>query len=298
MPRSTVLLSEPASSSDVRRAMPAFLRPAVDIADANGYVIYDGPARWSGERIVVIATGYDRPSANSKTGPMIQTWILHAGMNPVAAVKSGADSVICGAGEHACSFRPAVARELGADAIGTCYVNHGQGPASVWAAWQRGRYPGLAPRTAGERSRLAGTTGRPIRLGAYGDPGMVPVAVWRELLAGSGGARTGYTHQWRRAPWLRTVCMASVDSAEERTAARELGWRTFRVVHSVEELGAGEISCPASEEAGHRTRCSDCRLCDGRRASSDRRADIAIIDHGPTSELRARLRRESKEGTS
>jgi hypothetical protein len=239
----------------------------------QGYELWRGPARYSRDQIVVIATGYGRPSTNEKTGAMIQTYILVSDVDPVEAVRTGADGSICGAGDHACSFRPAIA---GPNDSAACYVNKGHGPLAVWRAWTRDRYPILEPAEAGAR---AAALGRPIRIGTYGDPAMVPVAVWRALLqgAGSSGRHTGYTHQWRRAPFLRGLCMASVDNPRERDEARALGWRTFRVG---DEILAGEINCPASAEAGKRTTCEHCKLCNGSRGAGDRRADIAIRAHG------------------
>jgi len=242
-------------------------------APVTGFELWRGPARYSREEIILVATGYGRPSTNEKTGAMVQTYILVAGIDPVEAVKTGADGSICGAGEHACSFRPAIAGPADSAA---CYVNKGHGPLTVWRAWTRGRYPIVDPAAAGAR---AADLGRPIRIGTYGDPAMVPVDVWRRLLQGAGstGRHTGYTHQWRRAPFLRALCMASVDSPAERNEARAAGWRTFRVG---DDIGAGEISCPASIEAGKRTTCEHCRLCNGSRGPSDGRADIAIRPHG------------------
>lgn len=248
------------------------LEPAgrVSAPPVQGFELWRGPARFTRAPIVVVATGYGRPSTNEKTGAMIQTYILCQDESPVDAVKSGADAAICGD----CAFRPAIA---GPNNAAACYVNKGHGPLAVWRAWTIGRYPELEPADAGAR---AGTLGRPIRIGTYGDPAMVPVSVWRKLLAGAGGRHTGYTHQWRRAPFLRGLCMASVDSAEERLEASRLGWRTFRVAVEHEPADAGEITCPASIEAGKRTQCARCGLCDGSRGATDRRKSIVIQPHG------------------
>lgn len=241
------------------------LQPAPQLR-AQGFVLWSGPARYTRAPIVLIATGFGRPSTNEKTGPMIQTYILCEDVSPVDAVKTGADESICGD----CAFRPLLA-DKGAPA---CYVNKGHGPLAVWRANTVGRYPGLEPAAAGA---LAAQLGRPIRVGTYGDPAMVPVGVWRRLLAAAGGRHTGYTHQWRRAPFLRGLCMASADSESDMRDARAAGWRTFRVGL---EPAEGEIVCPASIEAGKRTTCAQCGLCDGSRGSDDRRKSIVIRPHG------------------
>lgn len=239
-----------------------------------GYVIYDGPARYTRERILVIATGYGESSTNEKTGPMVQTWILTADECPIEAVRSGADVSICGD----CAFRP-----LAAGDGPRCYVSTFRGPQAVWRTWARGRYLPTSPHAAGV---IARESGKAIRIGAYGDPAMAPVRVWRDLAHAADGKITGYTHQWRRAPFLRDLCMASVNNERELHEAHSLGWRTFRVVAGTAELDRGEISCPASDEAGHRTTCARCGLCNGARTASDRRKSIAIIDHGPTARRR------------
>lgn len=247
------------------------------MSEVDGAVLWSGPSRIDGAPVVVIATGLGRASENDKTGAMVQTWILRADMHPVEAVQTGADEAICGD----CPLRPLNARQAKGAAM--CYVNKGFGPASVYRAYLAGSYPVLSPARV---KRLAAAAGRPIRFGAYGDPAAAPLSVWRAL---DGGKRhTGYSHQWRRFRGFRSLTMASADSlADARTAWRR-GWRTFRVISSVDEVQANEILCPASAEAGKRTSCDKCGLCDGARAG-DRRKSIAIVDHGPTAKRPRKL---------
>jgi hypothetical protein len=157
-----------------------------------------------------------------------------------------------------------------------CYVNKGFGPAAVYRTFLTGAYPVA---TAREVKRLAESRGLPIRFGAYGDPGAAPLELWRAL---DGKRHTGYSHQWRRFSGLRRLTMASADSLADAREAWARGWRTFRVIRSVDELEPNEILCPASAEAGKRTTCAECGLCNGAR-DGDRRKSIAIVDHGPTS---------------
>jgi hypothetical protein len=93
--------------------------------------------------------------------------------------------------------------------------------------------------------------------------------VWRELLSTAAGF-TAYTHAWRRpqARAYQDFCMASVDTLPEQAEAAAAGWRTFRVRQRDEALQADEVACPASEEAGHRTVCASCELCQGARAAA------------------------------
>ena len=57
------------------------------------YILYKGPSIIDGQPIVAIAM-YSK--ANTKTGPVVQTYILVDGMPPLEASKTGADVSICG----------------------------------------------------------------------------------------------------------------------------------------------------------------------------------------------------------
>ncbi len=64
---------------------------------SNGVTLYRGPSALDGSPIVAIATGIKRPSANAKTGAMVQVWILpDNGENPLESVRSGEDASVCG----------------------------------------------------------------------------------------------------------------------------------------------------------------------------------------------------------
>lgn len=229
----------------------------------TGYVIYHGPSQLDGQSIVVIAiTG----SSNRKTGDMVQTYIMRSDVAPLNALASGQDVSICGD----CKHRPSNG--------GACYVNVGHGPRSVYAAYLRGNYPSLTHDTA---FILSLGVGRMVRLGTYGDPAAVPFRVWNALTSSAQGV-TGYTHQWKHASALRTLCMASVDSPHEKAQAQALGWRTFRIrADESESLMHRESVCPASEEAGKKLTCMECGACNG--IGSGRRGSIAIIVHGAKS---------------
>ena len=206
---------------------------------ANGTILYRGPSLFDGADVVCIAIGLKHSSSNRKTGGMLQTYILRTDISPVLAVKMGLDASIC----HDCD-----ARGDGTGKGRWCYVNLGQGPRSVWDAYSRGVYS-----FAESIDDVGG--GRMVRVGTYGDPAAVPADVWTQLLSRAAG-HTGYTHQWRRAPQLASICMASADSREDSLEAWGAGWRTFRVA---DVPGEGEIECPSSRGV----QCVDCRLCDG-----------------------------------
>jgi hypothetical protein len=222
---------------------------------ASGYILHQT------NEIVVIASGFKRKSANRKTGNMVQIWILRSDVSPVDAVKSGQDAAICGTCPH-----------RGDRATGrkrSCYVNVGQAPNAVYRAFKRGSYS-LLPLS--DYAQVF--AGRAVRFGAYGDPAMIPLAIV-ESISGIATKHTGYTHQWARAEWLKPYVMASCDTPAEFSQAAHHGWRTFRVAAKLESL-PGEILCPASTEAGNRTQCAKCGLCNGAGSSKS----IFIPVHG------------------
>lgn len=229
----------------------------------NGVVLYRGPSAIDGKPIIVIATGLKGKSANSKTGAMVQTWILAADVSPLEALRTGADVSICGGCIHRpTSFDGATWKDR------SCYVNVAQAPLNVWKTAGRGRYS--------ETWNSATFAGRYVRLGSYGDPAAVPVSVWATVLEEADGW-TGYTHQARN-PKLRGVlewCQVSADSLGDAQAALAAGCGSFRVLAADEQPAAFETVCPASEEAGRKATCETCRMCSGRTGQA-----IAINAHG------------------
>ena len=235
---------------------------------SNGIEIWRGPSELDGSPIMLIATGLKASSLNTKTGNMIQTWILRSDMSPVEAVKTGADLAICGDCKH-----------RGGEVDGVhgikraCYVTVWQAPRSVFESHGRGIYP--RPMRGETRALFAG---RSVRLGAYGDPAAVPLYVWRNVLRDIGSV-TGYTHAWRNCdPGFARYCMASADSAVEKLEAESKGYRAFRVKLATDPRLPGEVSCPASKEAGQKTNCAACKACGGMFAKA--RAGIVIDAHG------------------
>jgi hypothetical protein len=229
----------------------------------SGSIFYRGPSQLDGAPIVGIAIV---SSSNRKTGNMVQTYIIRSDVHPLDALASGADASVCGD----CKHRPISG--------GACYVNVGQGVASVYGAFTRGRYPDSLA------SAAAACNGRMLRLGTYGDPMAIPAPVW-QALASSAAGRTGYTHQWLNADVsdsqrteISHLCMASADTETEAEMAHSIGLRTFRVRRPTDAVLPGEFVCPASEEAGKRKTCATCGACDGTR--ENRGASAVIIAHG------------------
>lgn len=219
--------------------------------NSNGYILWKGPSQIDGTPIVVIATGFDDAgSQNSKTGGMIQTWILRQDMNPWEAVKAGLSSAVCGSCDHQKFLAD------GSPGLDTCYVRVYQAPYAVYECWKRGRY---APLPSADVLR-----GLKLRLGSYGDPAAAPASMWAPLVDVT-EAHTGYTHQWRQ-PWaspFKELCQASCDGMRDYIEATADGWGTFLVVPAGTKAPKGAQRCPASAEAGHKTTCFACTACDG-----------------------------------
>jgi hypothetical protein len=216
--------------------------------NTNTLCVFDGPSLLDGVRTIVLVSGYDTPSINSKTGDMLQAYILRADMLPSDAAAIGADETVCGQ----CAMRPIIVKAMrlrGSKDI-PCYVDKVRGPDGVWKSWAAGNVEYVTPSEAAaryaklrrcpgpcdndckldhshlyaaaypksgnhSRKRCAAighaTTPVGFRDGAYGDPASVDAAIWRALHI-DGRKRTSYTHQWETAPELADVAMASIDS--------------------------------------------------------------------------------------
>ena len=243
------------------------LTRALRRGDYCGVVLYDGPSLIDGQPIVAIACRITEASENSKTGAMVQSFIMRRDVAPHLALKSGADSSVCGD----CPLRPIHKGPT------RCYVRVYQAPLSVFNAYHRGRY--AIPGVDFDSKLLPGLfAGLAFRIGTYGDPAAVPSPIWKRATRRV-RTRTGYTHQWRRriAVGLKSLCMASADSPADVLDANARGWRTFRVRKYDAPALASESVCPAALEGGRRTQCDRCALCRG--ASIDAR-NIVIADHG------------------
>jgi len=231
----------------------------------KSFIIYDGPSLIDGKPIVAIA---QVGSNNRKTGGgMVQTWILRSDVDPISASRTGEDVSICGDCPH--KGTPSE-KSTGWAKDRTCYVNLLFAPNGIYKAYKRGSYP----TAAGHDAIRAIGLGMGIRLGSYGDPMAVPPAIW-ESLTSAAEFVTAYTHGANTLPHM---VMTSADSEEQAESAWDRNERTFRVIAHVDSVIKGkEILCPASEEAGARTTCAQCKLCGG---NSIKAKSVAIVAHG------------------
>ena len=237
----------------------------------NGAIIYKGKSEIDGKNIVVIVTGLKSKTSNAKTGDMLQTWILLDDVSPMEAVKTGADSSICGNCKHR-------GKLMLIDGVWkwtkrTCYVTIWQAPRSIWTAYKNGSYTDM---TQGDISSLG--RGRNVRLGAYGDPAAVPVAIWQDLTM-LADTTTGYTHQWKDTAnsALKYLTMASADTVEEYKEAIKAGWRTFRVKKPSDLAMKNETVCPNTTVG---LSCADCGACKGLKGINPMKGNIVIDVHG------------------
>ena len=230
----------------------------------NKAILYEGPSLIDGQPIVAIATYSDK---NTKTGLMVQTYILCQNIDPRDANKTGADFSICGT----CPLKgiPTMDPKRKLAEKRKCYVRIDQGSLIVWKAYQNGSYP--KTNNISELGR-----GRMVRLGTYGDPAAVPSYVWNQLLEDAIG-HTAYSHQNDIIPIDKKIFMGSADSLVHAKKFWSDNIRTFRVIQNLDEIQENEILCPASKEAGRKSTCAKCKLCSG--TSSNSQKSIAIVQH-------------------
>ena len=237
----------------------------------EGIIFYEGASPLDGKPIVGIALP-DKKSGNRKTGRMASTLIIRSDIDPITASRLGEDYSICGDCIHRGVPNPN--KESGGADERSCYVMLLY-VLSVYKTYKKGKYT----RVSGHTALANWFEGMTVRLGSYGDPSIIPSYIWDSILSKSKG-RTGYTHQFGvdNADVRADMCMISVDNLEQAEYQWSLGNRTFRVGASVSEMIRGkEILCPASEEAGKRTTCVDCKLCSG---NTIKAKNIFIPSHG------------------
>ena len=225
---------------------------------AESSIIYRGPSLIDQSPIVVVAIV---KSSNTKTGNMVQTYILSDnGLDPMMNNKLGLDFSICGN----CKYR---GEAVSIDAPGKhakgrkCYVKLFHGPLLVWKHLQKNGYPTIEGHAA---IALLGAD-RMVRIGTYGDGAAVPRYIWDSLISDAIG-HTAYSHQsdLEGVEVDPSLYMISADSEKEARVYWDKGQRTFRVGNSVDDIVKGlEVLCPASKEAGRRVTCDTCKLCSG-----------------------------------
>ena len=236
-------------------------------------ILYQGASLINGQPIVALAQS---DSTNSKTGNMIQTFILDASVDPLEASRTGRDSSICGSCPHRGTPNN---NDKGQATNRTCYVTLAHAPLGKYKAYKKGVY-GTTTSTLKDIESFGSLQG--VRLGTYGDPCAVPNDIWKALI-NKALYSTAYTHAAIN-PMPESI-MTSTDNLKQSIDAWSRSERTFRVISHVDQLyKRREILCPASEEMGKRATCASCKLCGG---ASVNAKSIAIVAHG-TSKRKAK----------
>ena len=243
-------------------------------------------------KVVAIATGVKggggSVSDNKKTGPMAQVALLVWGMSALEALKQGLDRAICGD----CRHRGKQVKDPVTKAIKnvgrTCDVLLYKSIETITKKMQ-----GI-PCRKGVEGKAYGegalAPGQPVRLGSYGDCGLVPIK-WLEAWTKVATKWTGYTHQWLTmnldAKKHGRFLMASCDTIEEAEEADRRGWRFFLTVPIGTPLpktvnGKRVLPCPwspgAMKSGQEPPTCHDCCLCSGTDGKGS--LSIAITAHG------------------
>jgi len=235
------------------------------------FVLYKGPSMLSKGRDIVAIL---RTAGNTKTGKKEAwgLWIIPLDIGKSMFNKDvppGSHMSVCGSCPLGGSYT------LGGDITRLCYVN-AQGVNALARSYFKSNVNGGFYEAAKELERNPPNI---VRVGSWGDGAALPTRVLKKLfklLKKHKVGHTAYTHQWRvdARKVIRQNFMASVHNQEEREQANSKGFRVF---------GVGEFDgatlCPASEEAGKRSTCAQCKLCDGGTVADSRR-DIYIPPHG------------------
>jgi hypothetical protein len=115
------------------------------------------------------------------------------------------------------------------------------------------------------------------RFGAYGEPSLLSVDICAKLKKLAKNT-TGYTHQWHNINEdYSNYFMASIDNTFELAIAKSKGYRSFFATDNKPVNSKTITNCPASKEAGNKTTCVKCSLCNGAQGNSKK--DIYILTH-------------------
>jgi len=214
-------------------------------------------------------------STNSKTGDIPTVWIGKT----LDESRASCDSVKC-------PLRP-----WARDGQIMCYAHAGT-PLMAFSSATKSVANG-ADRSLESAIENRSASARIIRVGAIGDPAVLPFSWWNRLQVLTKKAKLkiiSYTHGWRDRPDLVGLTMASCDSLEQAEQAAARGFRAAIATREVTAdskpfyLSNGDkvVVCPAiaSKARGRQNvTCNDCQLCVASKAG----AHVAFVDHGPTS---------------
>lgn len=239
--------------------------------------------RWLNEQVVMVfaCVGLKHPSMNAKTGDMTQQYVFYGHCRPIEAHFKGLDAHCC----LKCPLR----------VLDVCYVSGGSGICrrglypvdSIYKHFVQGRYQELPEVLTDKLLRQLAV--KPFRFGEYGEP--VLYSLENSMRIARVTFHTGFTHAWREvdAEWAK-ILMASVETEEGRELAHEKGYRTARIINSVDEIQTGEELCPFQKDrilkgkpAEMCRHCNTCHKCFGhyqKGRKSKTTTDICFLKHG------------------
>ena len=202
----------------------------------------------------LIITGLRSYSQNSKTGNMLQSYIIDK-------EKAFSEPKVFGA---KCADCPVV---------NECYVSRDK--LTVRRSLKR--------LIEGEKTSYKFTTldqvlpllkGRSFRFGTYGDPSAIPLEMVKAI-TNEVSSWTGYTHFWREIDQeYQEFFMASVESLTGEMLAQAMSWRTFRMIRKgASNDSINSILCP---NTSREITCEQCKLCKG---TSSKAKSIFIDEH-------------------
>lgn len=234
----------------------------------NSLKIWAGESPFDHNAIFASMTGINGLNLNPKIGRMTQVWILSQDSPPYEMIKRG-DYAVCGN----CELSPHLKRKE------QCYIARRafQAPSAVWKS--------QVEKTISLQDAIQHLVENPvkIRFGAYGDPAMIPQSVFESLLSPlrkkfKTKTHTAYTHQhaYRFARWMKRYAMASCSDIKTARKLWRAGWRTFRIIDSLDGLVPKEILCP---NVSRDINCDACCLCNGKVNDNDNRPNVAILRH-------------------
>jgi hypothetical protein len=217
-----------------------------------------------------VAVQFQYGSGNSKTGSVVQVWII-----PFAWIERG---------KEAMNDDTAVCMDC-VHSIGngkSCYVRKGYSNVGLMSKVKKLHKDYVSGAlevmpidklAENEKSRCRGKF---VRFGSYGEPVLLGEDNVRAIASKARGF-AGYTHQWYmdNNQWASEFFMASVETEALMLKAHGKGWRTFRVRKRDEPIGR-EVSCPASKEMGRLVTCDVCGLCSGNKSKAK---SVTIIKH-------------------
>ena len=207
--------------------------------------------------LVCIATA---ASDNSKTGNMIQIWIMARNVHPVESRRTGHDATLqCQGCPHASNQG--------------CYVS----PLALMAIYRTYKAGGYKHLHLGSPEWSTFFDGASVRFGAYGNPSMLPLSLVSDIVDRA-YSHTGYMHDWSLMPVELAKAyghffMASCEPSNVQFA-QNLGLRTFTVVSEVPTDKALGIECLADAKG---LQCIDCGLCDGTARSATRSRSLPSV---------------------